>query len=221
MKTADLISELAGGLRPVRPLRAPLLRALGWSLAALFATLAALFLLRGLSLHPRSGSALIIFETLALACVVLLSAGALCLSIPGREARVYVAAAAICLSAWVAFALQRAALYLTGAGVPPVLSVALDAPCARDIVLAAVPAAAVLFSMMRSGLTGQRVLAGAGVGWSAGVAAVIMLRAFCPNDEALHGLVAHVGPVLLLGALAAPVGRLVLAPRKMRPRLLD
>ena len=222
MKTTDLISELSRTLIPVRPLRAPFRRALGWSLGALLLSTAALLLVRGPALHPRFVTSFLAFEAIALFFVMFGSAAALSACIPGASPGPARIPALLLFALLVLLELVRATLDASNfaAGIAS-LSMALDGPCARDVVLAGLPTGALLFVMMRVGLTHQRMRAGAIVGLCAGAAAVLILRLFCPNDQSPHGLAVHLLPAIALCGPGALLGRWALGPRKRRSGLLD
>lgn len=56
-------------------------------------------------------------------------------------------------------------------------------------------------------------ISGAALGMTAGAWAVVMATLRCPHSAALHGVVAHVGPTLLLTALGAVLGGMLLRVR--------
>lgn len=60
------------------------------------------------------------------------------------------------------------------------------------------------------------IVSGAALGMAAGALAAMMAYARCPHAEVTHCLVAHVAPALLLSALGAALGVLVLRVREAR-----
>ena len=79
---------------------------------------------------------------------------------------------------------------------------------------AAAPLAA--FMLLRKGLEPSHpTLLGAAAGAMSGAWAAVLVFLWCPQTDALHALVGHVLPNILLIALGAKIGSSALAPRPM------
>jgi len=211
--TDELINSLAGQLAPVRRLRPPLVRALGWiALGTLL--VGALVVLRGLrpdlagQLHDpaylvKLGGAWLTAVTATLAAFEI--------SLPDRR------------RAWLLLPLPGAALWLYGfaygclahwVAIPTGAPVVADSVrCLETITLASVPLAVVLWLMLRR----ARPLRPTGTAWMGGLAvagfadmAHLMIHAV---EASALVLVVNLVPVALIVALGGLVGRLALAPR--------
>jgi hypothetical protein len=78
---------------------------------------------------------------------------------------------------------------------------------------AALPLATVL--LLRRGVEPRRpAVLGAAIGVICGAWASVVVAAWCPLTNAMHALVGHVAPVVLLGLFGAGVGRWVLGMRQ-------
>jgi hypothetical protein len=83
------------------------------------------------------------------------------------------------------------------------------------VTAAALPLATVL--LLRRGIEPRRPTAlGAAIGVTCGAWASVIVTAWCPLTNAVHALVGHVAPVMLLGLFGAIVGPWVLGIRRSR-----
>jgi hypothetical protein len=194
----DLIQTLVSGLKPVRRLPRPGLRALRWMAAAslcVFAV-AALFGFRSdLALQLQRARYLGENAVLALACV-LAARSAFELSVPRhtRELRGQ-PAAVLGFLAWV--------LLVTQATAWPESSIALPAfwisglTCVRRTALLALAPTLAMFWMVRRSAPLEYRWPSAFAGLAAALLATLGTQAICANDAPWHVLLWHAGPVLI------------------------
>ena len=207
-----LIDDLASGLAPVRRLRPPLVRALGW-LAVVAATAAALATIADLPALERRLSAtpdMWLAVAGSATTTILAAIAAFQLSLP--DAR----------RAWALLPAPAALLWIGASGVGclrawlvPGTHVA-DMSEARDclifIIGLSVPLSAVLIVMLRRACSLQPTLTAAIAGLAAAAAAATLLNFFHPFDAAATDLVVHAGAVaLVIAANRVFSGRLLAA----------
>lgn len=210
--TDELIDSLAGGLVPVRRLRSPIVRALGW-IALGTLVVAVLAVLRGLrpdlgiQLHDPAFLGELAGAWLTGATATL---AAFELSLPDRR------------KTWLLLPLPSTALWLCGfagdclahwvaipAGAPVVAD---SARCLETIVMASVPLGIVLCLMLRR----AKPLRPAGPAWIGGLAvagfadtAHLLIHVI---EASLLVLVVNLVPVALIVTLGGLAGQRVLAP---------
>ncbi len=207
-----LIRDLAADLTPVRRLRPPLVRALGW-LAVVMGIAVALAMvadLRGLALRLTAAPDMWLAVAGSAATAVLAAIAAFQLSLPDRSrvwaalplpaALVWIGASgAGCLRAWLAPGTHVADLSETR-------------DCLMFIVGLSVPLSALLILMLRRACSLQPGLTAAIAGLAAAAAAATLLNFFHPFDAAATDLAVHAGAVaLVIAANRAFSGRLLAA----------
>jgi hypothetical protein len=207
VRTEDLIVALAGEATPVRPLRPPSHRVLGWVLVSV-PVVAAFVLAAGV--RPDLAARLQEWGHLGWWCLmaalaIVSAALALATSVPDDRRSPIVGVLPAGLAAvWAATLVTR---LLSGPG--PALSLAAgDAHfvCALQIVFMAIVPGLVLLLMTRHGAstgprsTGVLTLAAAGAAGACGASLI------CPIDRGMHHLLWHFLPVVSLAALGALAG---------------
>jgi hypothetical protein len=206
-----LIQGLAGGLRPVRRLRPPGLRALAW-LAAVGAAAVALAAVSDLgAVRDRLAAAPDMWLALAgsAATAVLAAVAAFHLGLPDRR------------PAWALLPLPAAALWLAASGLGCLRSWALPGvhpaspsdtlDCLAFILGLSVPLSALLVLMLRRAATLQPGLTAATAGLASAAAAATLLTVVHPFDASAVDLAVHVGAVLAVVAANRALGGRLLA----------
>lgn len=205
-----LIDDLAAGLTPVRRLRPPLLRALGW-LAVVAATAAALSAIADLSaLQQRLMATPDMWLAVAGSTLtaVLAALAAFHLSLP--DAR----------RTWALLPLPAALLWVGASGIgcfrnwlvpgTHVADMGETRDCLMFIVGLSVPLSALLVVMLRRACPLQPGLTAAIAGLAAAAAAATLLNFFHPFDAAATDLAVHTGAVaLVIGINRVFSGRLL------------
>lgn len=207
MTTDDVVSTLVRDLKPVAPLPAPGVRAWYWSLVASVSggLAVAVFGLRP-DIAGAAGTISFQAHTMFLVLATVLASGAaLALAIPGeRLSRVRRSAPIAAAVAWAAWLLAELAGAVGGSSA----AWAIDSGwgcVAKAITMAAIPGAALLIMIARGAPVDARqalmfaALAAAGVGG-------LGVEFTCPKTAAMHLLVWHFGPVLVLPVVAALAG---------------
>lgn len=205
-----LIRSLAGGLRPVRRLRSPGLRALSWlaCVAALAGVLAAFSNLSAVAARLDAAPDLWLSAIGAALTTVLAGVAAFKLSLPDGGAR------------WALLPLPAVLLWLgaSGAGClrawvvpnvhPAVLKDTED--CLGFILLLSVPLSALLIVMLRRAYSLRPGLTAAVAGLAVAAAAATLLNFFHPYDASATDLVVHVAAVALVIAANRSFGGRIL-----------
>lgn len=202
-----LIRSLAEGLRPVRPLRSPWLRALGWIVAvgALASALACFTGLGHVSRRIAGGPDGWAELTGAASTAALAAFAAFLLSIPDRTpawALLPVPPLVIWVlaSGWGCWQTEQAGTELVDAHPPP--------SCFAFIVGVSVPLSVLLFLMLRRAYPVRPDLTATMGGLAAAGASATLLEFFHPFDITAPDLLAHMGAVLLVvGANRVASGR--------------
>jgi hypothetical protein len=202
MSTEQLIGRLVRDARPVKRSARPLVLFAWWSVASLLC-LAVGVLMFGArenlgSLWQETG---FIVHTLLVFSVTLLSAAAaFTVSIPDRRRRFIVGSSAIALAAWLVWiitVLTTSSESYTGHGWI----------CLRNIAVLSVPLVALTCLLINRAAPLRAGMAGWLGVLSAVAAADLATRFVCRNDHALHALIWHFAPVLVLGVAGALLGR--------------
>jgi len=199
-----LIRSLAGELRPVRPLRSPWLRALGWiaAVGAVAAALACFAGLGGVSRHLAGGPGELIGAGMT---AVFAAFAAFLLSVPDRQphwALLPVPPLLMWLfaSGWGCWRTEQAGLDPAGVHAPP--------SCFVFIVGVSVPLSVLLFLMLRRAYPVRPDLTATMGGLAAAGASATLLAFFHPIDITAPDLLAHVAAVLVvIGANRVASGR--------------
>lgn len=207
MTTDEVVSTLIRDLKPVSPLPAPNVRAWTWGamVAVAGGAAAAVFGLRPDLAHAAATldfQAHTVFLVLATA---LASGAALLLAIPGeRLARARQLAPIAAAGGWVAWLLVELASAVGRS--PAAWTIDFGWGCvAKAMTIAAVPSAALLLMVGRGASVEVRravtfaALASAGVG-------ALGVEVTCPKIDAMHLLIWHAGPVVVLPLVAAVAG---------------
>jgi hypothetical protein len=211
--TNELISALAGGLRPVRRLRPPLRRAALWLLfAALLAAWPVAHYANMPAFLERAGEprqTLELAATLLTGIVALLAAFAL--SVPGRSPR-WALAPLPPLLLWIATSGYGCLQNGWSAGGPGGV-IGESGKCFAFIVMSSVPLAALLFWALRR----ARPIAPLPVALSGALAvaalAAFLLQFFHPFDVTAIDLALHLAAVGVIALLAAALRRPLLGAR--------
>lgn len=207
METDRLIASLAGEAAATRPLRAPAVRAAGWTAITVPLVAAGVWLLGPRPDLTAAFPAAAFLTVLALAVATSLSCGgaALALAVPGRlEAGLGRWLPAGLLLAWGGWLVWMIAG--EGLSVPGTLALPATACIAKVAALGLLPAGAA-FVLVRRGAPIHRLPA-AGLAAAAGLALASAAVPFaCPIDAAGHQFFMHFLPVPVLAAGAAVVGR--------------
>lgn len=209
-----LIAALGAGLKPVRRLWPPWLRALGW--VAVVAAIAAVLLIRhgAAPMFARFAAAPYVgWSTLFAVITALCAAFAACvLAVPGRA------------RAWAWLPLPTAILWIGTSGLgclrgwlEPATRVAGGPPpldCITFIVGFSIPLSALLLWLLRRACPLRPVLTACLLGLASAAAAGSLLAIFHPVDSAATDLAAHVLAVAIVIAANAALGNRLLAPRR-------
>jgi hypothetical protein len=206
-KTQQLIADLVTQLAPVRPLRTPFSRAVGWLLSV--AIVGALYVLYSARApHRGTYSPMDVEFWSMLATAVLGILAAFNLSVP-ESSRRWIWAPIAPLALWIVSS-GTSCYQLWRAGAPASTLPAESPGCFRFIVIVSVPLAAFLLWMLRRArpLAPVPVALTAGIGVAA--AAAFLLQFFHPFDVTFMDLALHLAAVsVIVGALAAS-GRKIL-----------
>ncbi len=208
-----LISDLASGLTPVKRLRPPLVRALGW-LAVVAVAVIALAMIADLSALERR---LVATPDMWLAVAgsgltaILAAIAAFQLSVP--DAR----------RAWALLPLPAALLWIGASGVgclrawlvpgTHVADISETRDCLMFIVGLSVPLSALLIVMLRRACPLQPGLTAVIAGLAAAAAAATLLNFFHPFDAAVTDLAVHAGAVALVIAVNRAFSERLLAAK--------
>lgn len=213
MMTEDLVKELAQKGQPVKPLPHPLKRFMIWALASLAAIACGLAIL-----GIRSNLAVVWAWPLHVALAAGLAASSvasvLILIVPGRWNRsVYLIPVGF-LAAWTAFNVYAASTegsHGVGTGLN----------CIRNILALSVLPAFLLIAALRATATPRTnyVVFLATLGVSA--LSCLATRFVCPQDGAVHFLVWHYIPVVLLSTITTLVGHLISLRSEARGKRLE
>jgi hypothetical protein len=202
--TEEMIDMLARAARPVERSEQPLVSLSKWI------AISAVYLAFGIMLiGARSDLAQVwhrfefLIHTLLVSGVTVLTAtAAFALSIPNRRQRWVVWIPSIALTAWSAWiiaALVTANELHAGSGWK----------CLKNIIVLSVPLGMLMYRMMSTAAPLRRSTAGCLAALSAAAAGDLATRLICRNDHALHALVWHFVPVLVLGCTGVALGRIL------------
>jgi hypothetical protein len=208
VRTDDLIARLAREAGPVPVLAAPRVRAVLWYLIAAAAVAGVILVSR---LRPDAWPAVDVayggLLAIALGAGLFAAATAFVSSVPGadRTARgqrvvlILLAVWGALLAAFIARspAGQGAALGLLGA-------------CETKIAILGLVPGGALILMLRRAMPLRPAWTGALAGFAAASFASVGTQLICPSRLALHGLLGHFLPVILIGAIGALAGRRLL-----------
>lgn len=204
MSTEDLIGRLVSDMRPVKRSSRPGVLFAQWGAIGLL-YLAAGILMIGTrdDLAQMWRESTFVVHTLIVFCVTVLAAtAAFRVSIPDRTKRFVVTSSAVALATWLAWivaALVTASEPHAGYGWK----------CLRNIVVFAIPLGVLTYYMMSRAAPLRVGTAGWLAALSAAAAADLATRFICRNDHALHSLIWHFIPVLVLGCAGVMLGRVV------------
>src|SRR6187399_637915 len=216
MIPAAVLDEVRRDLRPVRPLAAPLVRAL-IVLPVGIALLAGLPLSWGLrrnigELAPWASWGLSGLESLA---GLLIVGAALSEAVPGRRLSARAVTLTLLAGALVPAALMLITSWLAPAEEPPGVTVRFAIECFDQILLWAMPAVAVPAWLAARAWPERPAVAGAFYGLGTGVMADAGARLFCWVSSPLHVLLSHGGAIVAVTIGGAFVATLV---DRWRPR---
>lgn len=206
MHTSDLIRDLGGRLRPVRPLAPPWRRALGWWLAAAAFAVGATALagpMRPGFLTELAASPQLVTEVLAGVLLAGTAAYAACLlAVPGLGDGAFKRWSGVLLFlGWVglvAYGFVRPALAPSTAGERPY--------CVFEVLAYALPPLVLLLALAGRGAPARGAWSGALAGLAAGAVPAAWMQLACMYEPA-HALRFHLGPVALLALVGALAGR--------------
>lgn len=198
---ARIKAEIAGGLKPVKPLAPASVLAGAYLLIAALGAAAGVFELGTAGWHALGGTqASAVFLALAVSSVALAVLLARQMA-PGS--RVLVPAPWIVLGFPVVMGAIFATLFRAQ---PEALFVATGLTCLRIGLECALPVAAVCWLVLRRGaVLGERT-AGALAGALAGLSGLLLLEIFCPNLNAYHVLAWHLGAAVVSTAAGMAAG---------------
>lgn len=202
----ELVETLAGGLRPVRRLPSPALRALIWCAAALGAGLALMPFADLDALHLRMAVPDLRYAALgALLTALTATVAAFQTSVPGRSLR------------WTLLPLAPAALWLSASGLGCLRTATVPggAPpdaggCFAFLIGVSLPLSLALVWMLRRACPLRPNLTAALAGLAAAAAAAVFLVPFHPHDATAADLALHgVAVLLVIGVNGLAGGRLL------------
>jgi hypothetical protein len=204
MNTEELIGRLVTDAHPVTRSARPLVLFARWSaISALY--LAAGVLVIGIredlaNLWHESG--FLAHTLLVFGVTVLAASAAFTASIPVRQQRFLLGGSAMALAAWLG--------WLAGSLIAVSESHAGDGwKCLRNILVLAAPLGAVMYYMISRAAPLRTGMAGWFAALSAAAAADLATRFICRNDHALHALVWHFAPVVVMALAGVALGRVV------------
>ncbi len=204
MRTEDLIGRLVSDALPVKRSARPLVLFARWS------AISVLYLAAGvLVIGAREDLANLWHEAgflahtlLVFSVAVLAATAAFTISIPVRQQRVLLGSSAIALAAWLGWivgALITASEPHAGYGWK----------CLRNILVLAAPLGAVMYYMISRAAPLRTGMAGWLAALSAAAAADLATRFICRNDHALHALIWHLAPVVVLAGAGVGLGQVM------------
>jgi hypothetical protein len=204
--TNQLISELAGSLAPVSPLKAPALQLVPWVISALiYSALVAFVLEPRFDLPAKLASPDYIFELIFIAALSLSAAlSSLFLKIPDLKGRLFILA--VPLTLFTSFMIYMG-LNIVSAGIKPG-DVHFHRCITDAIIIGAVPAALLFFSCIK-GCTVRPLMMGFMNVLAIGALAWGVLRITCPADNVEHLFLFHFLPYFSIGCLLAFVSRYI------------
>ena len=208
MRTDELIVELARGVRPVRPLAAPMTRLARWTLAVVpVAALGALLIgLRADLQTVVDQPAFLALAAVALVMALSSAAGAFLLSVPGAERSPLMRVVPIVAGlAWAAVWIAQ----LAGGSDPVarVLAMPVHVSCVLEIAGFGLLAGWPLVTMLRRAAPLQRDWSAALASLAAAALGATATHFICPVDDPAHQLVGHVAVVVLASAAGALMAR--------------
>jgi hypothetical protein len=219
MNTEEMIRGLAReSPRVKRPAR-PLIMFLTWSAIGGFYLAAGILLIgtRGDLAQVWRQSEFLIHTLMVLGVTVLAAAAAFVMSIPNRQSPWTMWIPAIALAAW----LICLASALAASGDPHAGD---GLKCVKNIVVLGVPIGALMYRMMGTAAPLRTSAAGWLASLSAFAAGDLATRFICRHDQALHALVWHFVPVLVMGGTGVVLGRVLLCRQGAyfrRPEIID
>lgn len=208
-RTENLIRSLAHDSRPVRPLRRPWIRAIGWlALSGIYIAIV-LLLMNGHGLPTKWNDPRFILERVsALAVGIGAAVAAFATIVPGYN-RHFLSVLLIWLVVWLGTVGEGCIQSFVKLG-PGALSFNHDLACFPFIVFLSTVPAILMALMLRHGAPLTPHLTSALGALAAASLANFSLRLFHPEDVTLALLFWHIGGIFLLSAVAAGAGRYLL-----------
>jgi hypothetical protein len=204
MSTEELIGRLVRDTRPVKRSSRPLVLFAKWSAIGLFYLAAGVLMIgaRDDLANVWQESEFMVHTLIVFSVTVLAATGAFKVSIPDRQQRFLVRCSAIALTAWLAWIVSA----LVAASEP---HAGYGWKCLRNIVVLAVPLGVLTYYMISRAAPLRTGTAGWLAALSAAAAADLATRFICRNDHALHALIWHFIPILVLACSGLVLGRVV------------
>jgi hypothetical protein len=202
MRTEALIRELVAQVRPVRPVRHPLLRFGGWAAvaAAWITAVVATIGIRGDWVAASRAPGFVLHVVLPLALGLAATVVAFVDSVPHRNSRSVMLMLAAVVALWLVLIVGGA---ITAGGAHAGTGVR----CVRNLVAFSAPPGLLLYLMLRRAAPLDRGTVGMVAALGTSALAHAGTRFVCHNDGALHILVWHCSFVFLMGAVGILVGR--------------
>ncbi len=205
MKTEALIQDLAQNLRPVQPLRHPILRTIFWLCFTIpFVTIVSL------KIGLRSDVVLTFLKPSFLFQVALLillslttSISAFFLAVPDVRSRHYIFLPTIVFAGWL---LIFTGLLFFGMG----SQAGTGWKCLRNISILSLPPAGLIYFMLWKAVPLRTNATGVFAFLGASALGCLATRFICPQDDLLHFFVWHCIPVALTAGLGLLIGALFL-----------
>lgn len=205
MNTAEMIKGLAREATRVKRPPRPLVMFLTWSAIGGFYLAAGILLIGTRSdlalVWHRSG--FLIHTLMVLGVTVLAAAAAFVMSIPNRQSPWTMWIPAIALGAWLVWLASA----LVAAGDP---HAGQGLKCVRNIAVLGVPIGALMYRLIVTAAPLRTSAAGWLASLSAFAAGDLATRFICRHDQALHALVWHFVPVLVMGGTGVVLGKVLL-----------
>jgi hypothetical protein len=205
MNTEEMISTLVREARPVKRSGRPLVLFSKWSAIGVLYLAVGIMLIgtRSDLVQVWHQSEFLIHTLIVSGVTVLAAVAALVLSIPNRQQRWVVWIPAIALAVWL--------VWIVGA------LATVDEPhtghgwkCLKNIVVLSVPLGMLMYRMLSRAAPLRTSTAGWLAALSASAAGDLATRFICRNDHALHALVWHFVPVLVMGCMGVVLGGILL-----------
>jgi hypothetical protein len=217
--TDELIRNLAGDLKPMPPLRSPLLRCAAWTAGSLiYIVVIAMSMTPADTVASRASDAgFVLQQFAALATAAAMAYAALCMTVPGYGQRLSLPLAAAAAAGWIGIVCVATIQDWMAAGAAG-LALRSDWQCVAGIVLTgAVPALALAIMLRRGAPLAPRpatALAALGVASLANIGMCVAE----PHERAVIILVWHGVTIAGLAAVGASAGRTLLRWNHMHGR---
>ncbi len=204
MSTEQLISRLVRDTRPVSRSSRPLVHFGKWSAVGVLYLAAGVLMIgaRDDVAAKWRESWFIVHTLIVFGVAVLAATAAFKVSIPDRQQRFLVSSSAIALAVWLAWIVGA---LITGS--EP--HAGYGWKCLRNILVLAAPLGVLMYYMIGKAAPLRTGTAGWLGALSAAAAADLATRFICRNDHALHAVIWHFIPVLVLGCIGVVLGRVV------------